>query len=152
MRTCKRSRWTPRCFGIPLVVAGVLFGAGCGGAQHSAEHEVRATIMGLARAIADGNAKAACALMTPRHVQRMIRDDGSAPGTTCAEWVSFEHLSLFPRERRVVRQVSVGAVEIEGDTAAVLAGQVRLDGHPTGGDAPADATELRRVDGSWLVD
>lgn len=148
-RTASRSlRGVTRRASTPIATAALCvcaLVAGCGGGTHkSADEQVRDAFARYTKAFVNGNAKGACALLTPGARQRAVRQSADFGLKSCEAVLMRGHDALSPPQRDQVRRATIGAVTVKGDAATIRI-KTRLAGQQT-------VTRLRRVDGDWRID
>lgn len=140
---------------LPLtaVVAAGAVAAGCGAADHRAaavaqvQHTVRTALGDLAA----GNARALCALATPRERDRLARD---LARPSCRQAMRTVSAGLSPLRRRALSHARVRDVRLDGDTATVAAADISWPGErpkPFLDDDGAPTRLARQPDGRWLI-
>ena len=138
-------RPTALALSAALALAGVTATA-CG--QDDPAEGVRKTMHRLLVAIADGDGKRACALVSDR-AQRAFEEGLFGNCVATLTWASS---SLPDPEKRMLRKAKVGAVNVEGDRATVRDQDIHV---PPGyeGVFDSDPAVLRRTaSGEWQIE
>jgi hypothetical protein len=124
--------------------------AGCGDDDATAERDVRAAASQFRRSIAARDYRQVCRLVTPQ-----VKADWERFAERNPKLFSTAGCPAFARDfygsprgtlRRDLAKLDRASVRIDGDTATIKA-------HPRDRRAGTDeTTELKRVDGRWLLD
>lgn len=128
---------------VAPLAALALVGAGCGGGGDKNADQIRSTVTDYVTAFVNKDAAKACALLT-NGAQKRISQQAGARGTCEKTIGQVVNAFVTPKVASQLRQIKVESVKIDGDTATV---ETKPD---FGGQSKP--TQLKKVDGQWLVD
>ena len=140
-----KSRLVAAALVAVLVVVGVLV-AGSGEEDAEPKKEPKVVVEEYLGAIASGNGKAACDLMSKETRTAFIRIARLRTNTNdCPKALVGYRRQIDPRYLDVIRKARVESVQVKGDKATAI---VRAT---TGGQATKTPTPLVKEDGEWRV-
>lgn len=115
----------------------------CGGSGDKDAKEIRSTVTTYVTAFVDKDAAKACSLLTESAKQRLSAQQGAAGGSCEKTIAKILEVFVKPNVATQLKQIKVTGVKIDGDTATV-------ETEPNFG-GQSKPTELKKVDGKWLV-
>ncbi|UTI65070.1 hypothetical protein NBH00_02405 [Paraconexibacter antarcticus] len=108
---------------ILTIAAGGTALAGCGGGNAGVDRkDPKAVVSGYLRAVADGDTKRACALLSPavqQHAVKLLGRPKNSGVKTCPEALSLVVAQYSGPEKQLLRDVKVTKLEVTGTTAKV---------------------------------
>jgi len=118
------------------------------------EDRVRETFRAFHSAVAKGDGKHACSMLTDRARAALERDADLGALNTCPEIVAWSWMGMSQAEKTALRKLDVGHVGVDGDRATIRPQDIELR------DAPEDLEVrndkpiiLRRTPaGAWKFD